>query len=419
VAGWRAGAPRGESGHRPPPPPARRHARGDRRREPRCLAGHRVAAAQTAPKKAEDSISAEQKRPAADGEAAARGKAEGGGGARARDLGAGRAGGDRAAAGGQAARGRPARHPDQARGGRREVAPRRDPAARETHRSGQQAALARACAPCTRSMCRGRAADVVVGRGSGDAGGGRPAPHQPRLSDAASFKSIVVRQTAWRIAAAGREPAEGLGDIRTDAQREQSEVDRDAAKRRVLLAKVRDERAYHERMVGELTEAARRLEAFIRDLQAKQRRVAKIRRRSRAPKPFRPWFRHASGPAAVATEGRVVSAFGAQVHPRFGTRRSATASTSRPAKAATWPPCSRDTSCTRVVQGVREPDHPGPRQRVLHAVRARRDIVVKEGDDVRQGQRIGTVGDTGSLEGRASISRCVTRASRRTRTMAR
>ena len=27
------------------------------------------------------------------------------------------------------------------------------------------------------------------------------------------------------------------------------------------------------------------------------------------------------------------------------------------------------------------------------------DILVKEGDDVRQGQRIGTVGETGSLEG--------------------
>src|SRR5207245_2063975 len=67
-----------------------------------------------------------------------------------------------------------------------------------------------------------------------------------------------------------------LATLRTDAQREQSEVDRDAAKRRILLAKVRDERAYHERMVGELTEAARRLEAFIRDLQAKQRRMARI-----------------------------------------------------------------------------------------------------------------------------------------------
>ncbi len=39
-----------------------------------------------------------------------------------------------------------------------------------------------------------------------------------------------------------------LADLRSDAQREQTEVDRDAATRRTLLARVRDERAYHERM---------------------------------------------------------------------------------------------------------------------------------------------------------------------------
>src|SRR5262249_56172327 len=33
-----------------------------------------------------------------------------------------------------------------------------------------------------------------------------------------------------------------LADLKSDAQREQAEVDRDAAKRRSLLAKVRDER---------------------------------------------------------------------------------------------------------------------------------------------------------------------------------
>ena len=47
-------------------------------------------------------------------------------------------------------------------------------------------------------------------------------------------------------------------------------------RRRILLTRVRDERVYHERMVGELTEASRRLETFIRDLQAKQRRLAKV-----------------------------------------------------------------------------------------------------------------------------------------------
>src|SRR5207245_9580089 len=112
-----------------------------------------------------------------------------------------------------------------------------------------------------------------------------------------------------------------LARLRAEDKKEQSEVDRDAAKRRILLAKVRDERAYHERMVGELTEAARRLEAFIRDLQAKQRRVAKIP----PPKPGietlpAVGFGTLRGRLPWPTEGRVVSAFGARVHPPFGTR---------------------------------------------------------------------------------------------------
>ena len=58
-----------------------------------------------------------------------------------------------------------------------------------------------------------------------------------------------------------------LTGLRSEVDEERAEADREAAKRQVLLARVKDERAYHDRMVGELSEAARRLEAFIRDLQ--------------------------------------------------------------------------------------------------------------------------------------------------------
>src|SRR4029450_2729355 len=111
-----------------------------------------------------------------------------------------------------------------------------------------------------------------------------------------------------------------LADLKSDAQREQAEVDRDAAKRRVLLAKVRDERAYHERMVGELSEATRKLEAFIRDLQAKQRRVAKVPPAKPGIEPPAVGFGNLRGRLPWPTEGRIIAAFGAQVHPRFGTR---------------------------------------------------------------------------------------------------
>ena len=192
-----------------------------------------------------------------------------------------------------------------------------------------------------------------------------------------------------------------LADLRAHAQREQSEVDRDAAKRRILLARVRDERAYHERMVGELTEAARRLEAFIRDLQAKQRRLARIP----PPKPG------TETPAAVGfgllrgrlpwpTEGRVVSAFGAQVHPRFGTRTFRNGVDIEAVEgrevAAVFAGHVVYTGWFKGYGNLIILDHDNEYY-TLYAHVA--DIVVKEGDDVKQGQRIGTVGDTGSLEG--------------------
>ena len=68
-----------------------------------------------------------------------------------------------------------------------------------------------------------------------------------------------------------------LTDLRSEVDEERAEADREAAKRQGLLARVKDERAYHDRMVGELSEATRRLEAFIRDLQERQRRAAAAR----------------------------------------------------------------------------------------------------------------------------------------------
>src|SRR5688572_11072639 len=72
-------------------------------------------------------------------------------------------------------------------------------------------------------------------------------------------------------------------------------------------------------MVGELTEASRRLEAFVRELQARQRRVAKVPRPAPGDTP-QTGFGTLRGQLPWPTEGRIVSAFGPQVHPRFGTR---------------------------------------------------------------------------------------------------
>jgi len=176
-------------------------------------------------------------------------------------------------------------------------------------------------------------------------------------------------------------------------------VDREAAKRRQLLAKVRDERAYHERMVGELSEAARRLEAFIRDLQAKQRRVAKAPPSTDGAPP-RVGFGTLRGRLPWPTEGRIVAAFGPQVHPRFGTKTFRNGidieATEGSNIVSVFPGHVVYTGWFKGYGNLIILDHDNE-YFTLYAHVA--DILVKEGDDVKQGQRIGTVGDTGSLEG--------------------
>jgi len=191
-----------------------------------------------------------------------------------------------------------------------------------------------------------------------------------------------------------------LADLKADAQREQTDADRDAAKRRVLLARVRDERTYHERMVGELTEATRRLEAFISDLQAKQRRLARVPPPKGAVVPPGVGFGTLRGRLPWPTEGRIIAAFGAQVHPRFGTRtfRNGVDIEANEGKdvAAVFGGHVVYTGWFKGYGNLIILDHDNEYY-TLYAHMA--EIGVKEGDDVRQGQRIGTVGDTGSLDG--------------------
>jgi len=191
-----------------------------------------------------------------------------------------------------------------------------------------------------------------------------------------------------------------LADLRSDAQREQLEVDRDAATRRTLLARVRDERAYHERAIGELTEATKRLEVFIRDLQAKQRRLAKVPPAKPGTDAPGVGFGSLRGRLPWPTEGRIIAAYGAQVHPRFGTRTQRNgvdieANQGREV-GAVYAGHVIYTGWFKGYGNLIILDHDNEYY-TLYAHMA--EIQVKEGDDVRQGQRIGTVGDTGSLEG--------------------
>jgi murein hydrolase activator len=273
----------------------------------------------------------------------------------------------------------------------------------EASRGGQQDALARRLRTIYKIHNQGAALPLILADDTV-----KRAAVVRQLGSVAALDARVIREyrsTTDQLAERkGREETRQseLAALRAEAKREQAEVDREAARRRVLLAKVKDERAYHERMVGELTEASRRLEAFMRDLQAKQRRVAKATPPAARPPGDTPrvGFGELRGRLPWPTAGRVLTSFGAQVHPRFGTKTFRNGVDIEAAEG---------TDVTAVYAGhvvftgwfkgygnLIILDH-GHEYYTLYAHVA--EILVKEGDDVRQAQRIGTVGDTGSLAG--------------------
>jgi septal ring factor EnvC (AmiA/AmiB activator) len=201
-----------------------------------------------------------------------------------------------------------------------------------------------------------------------------------------------------------------LTGLRSEVEEERAEADREVAKRQVLLALVKDERAYHDRMVGELSEAAKRLEAFIRDLQEKQRRAAKapppaVRSRPAPPIDSAPGasgtgFAGLRGRLAWPADGRVVGEYGAQVHPRFGTKTFRNGIDIDVAEGTSIAAVASGqvlyTGWFRGYGNLIIVDHGGEYYTLYaHASHIR----VAEGDEVKQGQAIGAVGDTGSLQG--------------------
>jgi septal ring factor EnvC (AmiA/AmiB activator) len=272
----------------------------------------------------------------------------------------------------------------------------------ERQRAGQVNALAGRLRVMYRVHAQGGALPVILS-------GEDPATRAVAVRHLASLAALDARLiqeyrvTSERLAdRKGKEEAQQqeLASLHEEAKREQAEVDREVAKRRVILAKVRDERAYHERMVGELTEASHRLEAFIRELQAKQRKLARVPPPKGGIEPPGVGFGALKGRLPWPTEGRIVTGFGAQVHPRFGTRTfrngvDIEAAVGREVLAVHGGHVIY-TGWFKGYGNLIIVDH-GNEYYTLYAHIA--EIEAKEGEDVRQGQRIGTVGDTGSLAG--------------------
>lgn len=277
----------------------------------------------------------------------------------------------------------------------------------ETQRGGQEEALARRLRVMYQLEAQGGVLPLVLS-------GADPVAQAVRLRHLTTLATVDARTIReYRVNSEGLEERrvriearrKEMSALRTEADGERAEADREAAKRRVLLAKVKDERAYHDRMVLELSEATRRLEAFIRDLQAKQRRVARTPPAGRArpaPGDIGPSVGLGAlrGRLAWPAEGKVVAEFGTQVHPRFGTKTFRNGIDIEVAEGTNivvvYPGHVLYTGWFRGYGNLIIVDH-GNDYYTLYAHAA--DIRVAEGDDIKQGQVIGTVGDTGSLQG--------------------
>jgi septal ring factor EnvC (AmiA/AmiB activator) len=276
----------------------------------------------------------------------------------------------------------------------------------ESRRTGQEVALGRRLRALYRIQAQGGALPLILS-------GQDPLTQAVQLRHLTTMTAVDARAIReYRVT------SEGLADrrvkvdvarkelalLRNEADQERAAADQDAARRRVLLAKVRDERAYHDRMVGELSEATRRMEAFLRELQARQRRVVKATptpERSR-PAPGDPTAGLGSlrGRLTWPADGKVVGEFGPQVHPKFGTRTFRSGIEIEVAEgtsiAAVHPGHVVFTGWFRGYGNLIIVDHGGESYTLYgHAA----EIRVSEGDGVRQGQSLGTVGDTGAAGG--------------------
>ena len=278
----------------------------------------------------------------------------------------------------------------------------------EGQRAGQEEAMAQRLRAMYRLQVQGGALPVLL---SGD----DPVAQAVRLRHLATLATVDAR-----VIREYRVTSEGLADrksrlearrkemsaLRTEAETERAEADQEAARRRALLSRVKDERVYHDRMVGELSEATRRLEAFVRDLQ-ERRRVTRVPPPAAKPPKAAPsestpgvGLGAMRGRLAWPAEGRVVEEYGTRVNPRFGTKTFRNGIDIDAGEGsnvhAVYPGHVLYTGFFRGYGNLIIVDH-GAEYYTLYAHVA--DIKVAEGDDVKQGQVIGTVGDTGSLQG--------------------
>jgi septal ring factor EnvC (AmiA/AmiB activator) len=230
-----------------------------------------------------------------------------------------------------------------------------------------------------------------------------------RVARSDLVRLVAFGQTAERLQArqvAVVERRRELVGLRRAVVAERAAMNAEAERRRVLLGGVRDDRATHERMVAELEEASRRLEALVQELTRRAAARAATRRAAvRPPEPVGPrppavGLGALRGQLPWPTEGRIVAEFGRQVHPRFGT---ATFRHGVDIEAREGAPIRAVHAGSVLYRGWLRGygnliilDH-GSGYYTLYAHAS--ELLVDEGDRVMAGQAIARVGETGSLAG--------------------
>jgi septal ring factor EnvC (AmiA/AmiB activator) len=213
------------------------------------------------------------------------------------------------------------------------------------------------------------------------------------------YDATADRLTA-RQEAAGRARRE-LVELRGAVDAERAQVAAQAERRRTLLSETREDRATHERLAGELTEAARRLETLVRSLARRAPAKRAVARATPAPAPGPAvGFGRERGQLPWPTEGRVVASFGRETHPRFGTETVRTGidietPEGTPIRAVA-PGSVAYRGWLKGYGNLLVLDH-GDGYHTLYAHASQ--ILVDEGDQVKGGELIGRVGETGSVEG--------------------
>jgi septal ring factor EnvC (AmiA/AmiB activator) len=213
------------------------------------------------------------------------------------------------------------------------------------------------------------------------------------------YDATADRLTARQ--AAGARARRELVALRRAVDTERAQVATQAERRRALLDEAREDRATHERLAGELAEAARRLETLVRGLARRApAQRALVRATPTQPRGPAVGLGRERGQLPWPTEGRIVADFGPQTHPRFGTE---TLRTGVDIEAPEGAPIRAVAAGTVAYRGWLKGygnlvvlDH-GDGYHTLYAHASQ--VLVDEGDQVKIGELIGRVGETGSVEG--------------------